>query len=428
LKKVIHILGSGPMGLGVAFYAIKKGYKPIIYEADDRIGGMTASFDFNGLNIERFYHFHCKTDHDFFNILDELNLSKKFNWKNTRMGFWYKDRIHSWAGPIDLLKFPYLSIMEKIRYAINAFISTKRTNWLSLDQVSAEMWLRKSIGNHSFDILWKKLFNLKFYEYSDKVSAAWIWSRIKRTGLSRKNIFTEQLGYLENGSQTLLNAMQAFILNNGGEIHLSTPVQKVSIKNNKVMSFSISGKKIKAENIISTIPIPYIPKIIPQLPKKILASYKKIKNIGVVCVIVKLKKKITDHFWLNINDDDMDIPGIIEYSNLRTIRNCSIAYIPFYMPQNNPKFKDSDNTFNLKVRRYIKEINPNINDSDFLDIKINRYYYSQPVCEINHSKILPDVKLPIQGLYVADTSFYYPEDRGISESIKFGKKLINDYF
>jgi len=98
------------------------------------------------------------------------------------------------------------------------------------------------------------------------------------------------------------------------------------------------------------------------------------------------------------------------------------------MPQNNPKFKDSDNTFNLKVRRYIKEINPNINDSDFLDIKINRYYYSQPVCEINHSKILPDVKSPIQGLYVADTSFYYPEDRGISESIKFGKKLINDYF
>ena len=111
---------------------------------------------------------------------------------------------------------------------------------------------------------------------------------------------------------SLLNAMQDFILNNGGEIHLSTPVEKINIKNNKVMSFSIKAKKIKAENIISTIPIPYIPKIIPQLPRKILASYEKIKNIGVVCVIVKLKKKITDHFWLNINDDDMDIPGIIE--------------------------------------------------------------------------------------------------------------------
>lgn len=416
------------MGLGVAFYAIKKGYKPIIYEADDRIGGMTASFDFNGLNIERFYHFHCKTDHDFFNILDELNLRKKFYWKNTRMGFWYKNRIHSWAGPFDLLKFPYLSIMEKLRYAINAFISIKRTNWRPLDLISAETWLRKSIGNNSFDILWKKLFNLKFYEYSDKVSAAWIWSRIKRTGLSRKNIFTEQLGYLENGSQTLLNAMQAFILNNGGEIHLSSPVEKVNIKNNKVISFNISAKKIKSENIVSTIPIPYIPKIIPQLPKKILASYDKVKNIGVICIIVKLKKKITDHFWLNINDEDMDIPGIIEYSNLRTIEKSSIAYIPFYMPQNNPKFKDSDDTFKLKVKGYIKKINPKINDSDFIDVKINRYYYSQPVCEINHLKKIPRVKLPIQGLFIADTSFYYPEDRGISESIKFGKKIINDYF
>jgi protoporphyrinogen oxidase len=71
LDKVIHILGSGPMGLGVAYQLIKKGYKPLYLEADDRIGGMTASFDFNGIDIERFYHFHCKTDDAFFQILKD---------------------------------------------------------------------------------------------------------------------------------------------------------------------------------------------------------------------------------------------------------------------------------------------------------------------------------------------------------------------
>jgi hypothetical protein len=33
------------------------------------------------------------------------------------------------------------------------------------------------------------------------------------------------------------------------------------------------------------------------------------------------------------------------------------------------------------------------------------------------------VQLPIEGLQVADTSYYYPEDRGISESIAFGRSM-----
>ena len=33
---------------------------------------------------------------------------------------------------------------------------------------------------------------------------------------------------------------------------------------------------------------------------------------------------------------------------------------------------------------------------------------------------------PVQGLWVADTSYYYPEDRGISESIGFGRKMARE--
>jgi hypothetical protein len=31
---------------------------------------------------------------------------------------------------------------------------------------------------------------------------------------------------------------------------------------------------------------------------------------------------------------------------------------------------------------------------------------------------------PLAGLQIADTSFYYPEDRGISESIKYAKRMV----
>ena len=36
------------------------------------------------------------------------------------------------------------------------------------------------------------------------------------------------------------------------------------------------------------------------------------------------------------------------------------------------------------------------------------------------------MKLPVEGLWVADTSYYYPEDRGISESIGFGRQMARD--
>ena len=79
--------------------------------------------------------------------------------------------------------------------------------------------------------------------------------------------------------------------------------------------------------------------------------------------------------------------------------------------------------FTQKVRTYLKTINPQLTDADFIDLKASRYRHAQPVCEPGHLDRLPPVALPVSGLWVADTSYYYPEDRGISESIEFGRHM-----
>ena len=45
------------------------------------------AFDFDGLEIERYYHFICKTDYPLFELLAELDLSDKLQWTDTKMGF-----------------------------------------------------------------------------------------------------------------------------------------------------------------------------------------------------------------------------------------------------------------------------------------------------------------------------------------------------
>ena len=418
----IAVLGAGPMGLAVAYQLVRDGHKPIIFEAGDIIGGMTAAFDFSGLTIERYYHFHCTSDHAFLTMLNELALADKMHWVETKMGYWFEGRLQPWGNPIALLKFKGLGFVAKFRYGLHAFLCTRRKNWQSLDHVEAVSWIKRWVGKEAYEVLWRRLFEYKFYDYTNNLSAAWIWSRIRRIGRSRYSLFREKLGYLEGGSDTLLQAIRAEIEAGGGEIRLKSPVSKVAIANGEVQGVEISGQLEAFDKVISTIPLPYVPRLMPDLPTDILQRFQSVKNIAVVCVIVKLRKTVTENFWLNTNDPDMDIPGLVEYTNLRPLDQ-HIVYAPFYMPGEHPKFAESDQVFLDKVRRYLKKINPELQEEDFLDLRASRYRYAQPICEPGHLDRLPPVALPVKGLWVADTSYYYPEDRGISESIGFGRNM-----
>lgn len=421
-KVKIAVLGAGPMGLAVAYQLAINGYKPMVFEADDRVGGMSAAFDFNGLEIERYYHFHCINDHTLLEILNELGIANKLHWVESKMGYWYQNQLQSWGNPIALLEFNGLSLLAKFRYGLHAFLNTKRNNWHSLDKITAISWIKHWVGIEAYAVLWQKLFDYKFYNYADEISAAWIWSRIRRIGRSRYDLFREKLGYLEGGSKTLLQALQLAIETNGGEIKLRSLVNKVVIENGKLQGIEINGKMEFFDKIISTIPLPYVSRLIPDLPKEVLSKFHAIKNIAVVCVIVKLNTMVTKNFWLNINDPEMDIPGIIEYSNLNPLPQ-HVVYVPFYMPGEHPKFQETNEVFINKVQHYLCKINPQLNAANFLDTHVHRYRYAQPVCGPGFLNTLPPIALPIVGLWVADTSYYYPDDRGMSESVDLGRKM-----
>lgn len=425
MKQRIAVLGAGPMGLAVAYQLARDGHQPVVFEADDRVGGMAAAFDFSGLSIERYYHFHAISDHAFLKVLDELGLAHKMHWVATKMGYWFQDRLQAWGNPVALLKFKGLGMVAKFRYGLHAFLSTKRDNWQPLDHEDAVRWIKRWVGPQAYEVLWRRLFDYKFYDYTNNLSAAWIWSRIRRIGRSRYSLFKEKLGYLDGGSETLLEAMRADIERHGGELRLSTPAEKVVIEGMRVRGVQAGGKLETFDKVISTVPLPYVARLMPDLPPAILDQFRALNNIAVVCVIAKLRKQVTENFWLNINDPEMDIPGLVEYSNLRPLSE-HVVYVPFYMPGEHPKFAESDQVFLDKVRRYLKKINPSLSDADFIDMRASRYRYAQPICEPGYLDRLPPAHLPVEGLWVADTSYYYPEDRGISESIDFGRKMAQD--
>jgi protoporphyrinogen oxidase len=413
------------MGLAAAFHAVNAGHTVDVLEAAPEPGGMAAHFDLAGLSIERFYHFVCKSDASTMKLMEELGIRDQLRWRDTSMAVFTSGKLHNWGTPPALLQFSEISLFSRLRYGLFAFLSVRRNRWDAIETESARSWITRWCGEEVYNRLWKPLFELKFYQYADNVSAAWIWTRIKRIGRSRKSIMQEELGYIEGGSQTLVDALCKAILNKGGRIHTRCPALKVLVENDRVTGVSTPQGVLRADAVISTVPTPLVSAMIPDLPGDWKIRYDSIENMGICCLVFKLRRSITPHFWVNISEPDIAVPGIIEFSNLRQVGGETVVYVPYYMPNDNIKFTWTDKELLDESFGYLQRLNPQLTRDDVIAQHVARLRHAQPICEPGFAAKIPPIQTPIHGLQIADTCFYYPEDRGISESVRLGQEMAD---
>ncbi len=234
----------------------------------------------------------------------------------------------------------------------------------------------------------------------------------------------EELGHIAGGTETLVAALVDRIRALGGTVRLGEPVEEVIVERGRAKGVRTASGTIAADAVISTVPTPFVSRLIPGLPEASKAQYDAIQNIGVACLVFKLKRSVTPHFWVNIVEPGVPIPGIIEFSNLRDTGD-TVVYVPYYMPTTNPRWAWSDDALLDEAFAAIRKVNPSITEADRIDGHVARLRYAQPICPPGFAAMIPPVQTPIHGLQVADTCFYYPEDRGISESVRYGKMMAD---
>jgi protoporphyrinogen oxidase len=71
----------------------------------------------------------------------------------------------------------------------------------------------------------------------------------------------------------------------------------------------------------------------------------------------------------------------------------------------------------------LSRINPAMTPDDLMASHVGRLRHAQPVCPPGFLDRIPPVRTPISGLQIADTCTYYPEDRGIAESVRLGQEM-----
>ncbi len=102
-----------------------------------------------------------------------------------------------------------------------------------MERVTADAWLRRSMGNEAYERLWRSMLISKFGEYYDKVNMAWMWARIYKR--------TTRLGTFAGGFQAFLNLLAERVKSQGAEIHLNTRVERIARAEDGRLAVTVGG-------------------------------------------------------------------------------------------------------------------------------------------------------------------------------------------
>ena len=199
------VIGGGISGLASALSLTGRGFRVTLFEGDEALGGLGATFPWRDTHLEKFYHCLLPDDDGLLPRVRELGLEPQLKWRETKMGFMYQRRIWPMNTPMDLLRFGPLSMVERVRMGLMGLRARHGGLAPELDAITAERWVRGMVGDRAFEILWKPLLSAKIGDHYSALPALWLSSRMNR----EKTSGPERKGCLTGGYRSLIYAFAA---------------------------------------------------------------------------------------------------------------------------------------------------------------------------------------------------------------------------
>ncbi|HHX17939.1 MAG TPA: NAD(P)/FAD-dependent oxidoreductase [Clostridium sp.] len=424
----VCIIGAGATGLVAANELVKKGHKVTIFEAEEKHGGLVETLTIGNEKLEVYYHHIFTNDVEIINLIEELDLSSNLMWLEPKNSIYINRKLYSFTSPMDLLLFKELSFFERIKMGMLVFKAKFIKDWKELENISSKDWIIKNAGKNVYEKVWGPLLNSKFDYDSDKISGTWIWNKFKLRGSTRgKNLNKELLGYMKGSFGVLYDKLVEKIIQADGKIHYSSPVDRIDSQEDKTLNVYSNGKSYNFDRVIVTTSPEIFNKMNAPITKEYKDKLSKIKYKANICAILELTEKLSDYYWITIAEEDFPFVLLIEQTNLVTDADYGshIIYLSRYLDQKHELYLMSDEEIEREFIKYLKVMFPNWDESKIKKMHISRTSYSQPVVVQQYSKILPELKTPVENLFLASMAQIYPEDRGQNYAVRLGKQVAD---
>ena len=454
----IAVIGGGFTGLTAAYELGKVGHEVTVFEKEKTLGGLAHGFKQKNWDwhLEGAYHHLFTNDNAIINLVKELGLEKKLIIKRpitatlmsedvhaesqqnfaglhfasadeyritdsddsreklkARLNFRWRPKhaqIYQLDSPQNLLAFPYLSPVDKLRTASLLAFLKLNPFWQPLENVTAEKFFKTIGGKKAWEVLWEPLMRGKFGEYAPTIAASWLWARIKKR--------TPSLYYIDGGFQTLVHTLEKEIKLLDGTIRTGT-------------SIATLAPLAKFDKILLTIPTPIAMKLV-NLPSSYTKPLLKIPHLHAQTLILETKEPILKNtYWLNINDRSFPFLAVVAHTNFMDKKHYGghhLTYFGNYLPTGHPYLSMTKDQLLKVFLPYIKRLNSPFNNWQLVNSFSFVGPFAQPVHQLHYSKIAPTIQTPIPNIYLANLDSIYPWDRGTNYAVELGQraaKVIN---
>jgi protoporphyrinogen oxidase len=425
----IGIIGAGAAGMAAAWDLTRAGHSVVIYEAEPTVGGLAAGFkdaDWEW-SLEKFYHHWFQTDADILKLVSEMGKADQMLFPRPKTSYWFDGKIQRSEMNASMLQLP-LSLIALLRLGLTGvYLKFLTKDWRTLEQSTADSWLRRTMGEQAYAKLWKPLLIGKFSDLYQQVNMAWLWARIHTRSL--------RLGIYQGGFQAFLDDLAAAIQAQGAEMHLSSPVEQIGTADGKP-TLTIHGQTHTFDRVISTTSPGLMLRLTPGLQETAYGQQMRaLKSIGALCLVLALKESVlTDGtYWLNlpaVSADKQANPfpflALVEHTNFMDKRHYNgdvLVYCGDYVPVEHEYFQLSEAELVERFLPALKKVNPRFDRSWIRKTWLWRAPYAQPVPFVNHSRNIPPLATPIPGVFWASMSQVYPWDRGTNYAVMLGRQV-----
>jgi protoporphyrinogen oxidase len=330
----VVIIGGGPAGLSAGYELVRRGIKPVVLEAGDRVGGISRTEAYNGFRFDigghRFYTKIEEVDRIWHEVLEEGFLEVP---RLSRIH--YRGRFIKYPlEPLDTLT--KVGATEGARMILSYLAAKARPE---TQEETLEEWVINRFGRRLYSAFFKSYTEKVWGVPCDQIRAEWAAQRIK--GLSVRSLVSNAL-FGTNGSKSLIErfnypslgpgmmweAVKADIERAGGVVHLKTEAVGLKRRGSRLVSvtaaFGGETVELPADHVISSAALPdLVARLDPAAPAAVGSAARDLsfRALIVVGLIVRRAEVFPDN-WIYVHTPSVRV------GRIQNFKNWSLAMVP----------------------------------------------------------------------------------------------------
>ncbi len=296
------ILGAGIAGISAGYHLKQKEIASTIYEKDSDWGGLCGFFEIDGFRFDRFVHFSFAPDENDQKLFaGQIGMYEHIPFpSNYYHGYWLRHPAQNNLAP--------LPAEEKVS-VIADFVNRPQKDVAEIKSYGE--WLRVQYGNYFAEhfpfVYTRKYWGVEASELETKWVSVRMYTpdikQVLRGSYTTQNecfYFAQTMKYPKQGGfRSILNTCRE-----GLDIRLNKKVIKISPQTKEI--YFADGTTETYERLISTLPLPEIIKMLPDVPQDVIAATNELHwTCGYQVSLGFNRPDIAKYLWFYIYDEDI---------------------------------------------------------------------------------------------------------------------------